>query len=396
MKLVIDERIPFIRGILEPFADVLYLPGAGIRREQLIDADGMIIRTRTPCTRELLEGTPVRFIATATIGYDHIDTGWCDEAGIRWTNAPGCNSGSVAQYIAAALAVVATEKQINLEGKTLGIIGVGHVGSKVQRVGEALGMQVLLNDPPRARAEGPQSFTDLNTLLRQSDIVTLHIPLNRTGPDKTLHLVNDQFLDQLKPGVILINTARGEVLDEAAVLRWTADCRQPTAETPSVTRHASLVTGHRSLVTGHRSLVIDTWPHEPLINHQLLRNTWIATPHIAGYSLDGKQNATKMVVEAVAKHFGFTIYDLPFTGHRSLVTGHRSLVTGHRSLVTVFDHILSTYDILADDRRLRESPETFEEQRNKYPVRREFSAWRIKPFPSGKTGRTLQLLGFTP
>ncbi|MDD3812135.1 MAG: 4-phosphoerythronate dehydrogenase [Bacteroidales bacterium] len=375
MKLVVDNQIPFIRGILEPFALISYLPGAAIRKENLTDADGLIIRTRTKCTRELLQGTPVQIIATATIGYDHIDTEWCEATGIQWTNAPGCNSGSVAQYVAAALAAITNEKQLGLKDKTLGIIGVGHVGSKVEHLAKALGMNVLLNDPPRARSESLPGFADLDTLLKHSDIVTLHVPLNRTGPDKTLHLVDYQFLNKLKPNAILINTARGEVIEEQAVLDWIAGNNGRVSEAIPESNHGTLI--------------IDTWPDEPHINPELLAKAWIGTPHIAGYSLDGKLNATILAATAMAKHFGFTLDRLPSIDQPSPVSG-----LGLAS--SVYDHILETYDILADDRRLRESPELFENLRNNYPPRREFQAWEIDSFPSGEIGHMLQALGFGP
>ncbi len=390
MRIVIDDKIPFIRGILEPFAEVLYMPGGQIRREHLMDAECLIIRTRTTCNRQLLEGTAVRFIATATIGFDHIDIDYCQTAGIKWTNAPGCNSGSVAQYITVALIIMSNRHHFDLTDKTLGIIGVGHVGSKVKRIAEILGMKVLLTDPPRARAEGPEGFVDLKTLLTQSDIVTIHVPLNREGEDKTWNLVDRNFLETLKPGAVLMNTSRGEILDEAAVLKLAP------------------ITDHWSLVTGHWSLVLDVWQNEPHINRKLLAMAEIATPHIAGYSQDGKLNATRMVVEAVTSYFKSTIDDLRFTiddiqlrlpidpsivslPSAVLSTGHWSLVTGH----SLPDYLLETYDLPADDRRLRESPETFEEQRNNYPVRREFNAYQIDPFPTGKLGATLTSLGFT-
>jgi erythronate-4-phosphate dehydrogenase len=388
MKAVIDDKIPFIRGILEPYAEVVYLPGAQIRRDHLLDADCLITRTRTRCNRELLEGTKVRFIASATIGFDHIDTLWCKQAGIRWTNSPGCNSGSVAQYITTALLEMSARLDFNLHDKTLGIIGVGHVGSKVQRIAKLLGMHVLLNDPPRSRAEGPDLFTDLKTLLSNSDIITLHVPLNREGPDKTLHLVDREFLEAMQPGAILINTSRGEVVDESALIQWAKNDRK---QNPS-----SLVTHHSSLVTRHSSLVLDVWENEPHINRDLLYLADIATPHIAGYSLDGKMNATRMVVQAVAAGFGLKVDpDDGLAGFRACgLSDHSSRITYHDSCYTLHDYIRATYDILADDRRLRESPDTFEEQRNNYPERREFSAYTIDPFPDGDLRQLLKAMGF--
>ncbi|OFY46799.1 MAG: hypothetical protein A2X22_04875 [Bacteroidetes bacterium GWF2_49_14] len=402
MKIVIDDKIPFIRGILEPFAEVIYLPGGQIRREHLLDADCLMARTRTRCNRELLEGTAVRFIATATIGFDHIDTDYCQAAGIKWTNAPGCNSGSVAQYITVALIIMANRHQFDLTNKTLGIIGVGHVGSKVQRIAEILGMKVLLTDPPRARTEGPEGFVDLKTLLNQSDIVSLHVPLNRDGEDKTWHLVDRGFLEALKPGAILMNTSRGEVIDEeevlglASLLSSRRKPGSPSSELQSGDPGLRRDDSGASQISNHWSLVLDVWQNEPNINRKLLAISEIATPHIAGYSQDGKLNATRMVVEAVIREFDLTDDRRPTTAGTPSVVSLPSAVLsmGHESRVTLHEILLATYDILADDRRLRELPETFEEQRNNYPVRREFTAYQIDPFPAGDLGAKLTSLGF--
>lgn len=366
MNIVIDDRIPFIRGIFEPHAEVLYLPGTEIRREHLLDADCLLIRTRTRCNQKLLEGTRVKFIGTATIGFDHIDTNWCESNGITWTNAPGCNSGSVAQYITAALFELASRQHFNLKDKTLGIIGVGNVGKKVEKIARVLGMRVILNDPPRERTGDPANFTDLPALLQNADIITIHVPLNREEPDKTLHMVDRHFLHALKPGAILINSSRGEVLDEEQVVSELRGLREPMG-----------------------GLVLDVWENEPDINRELMVKADIATPHIAGYSVDGKYNATKMISAAVCREFGW-----PEACLTTLEDVRLNLKPGFSSLVTCHAFVQAAYNILADDNRLRESPETFEKQRNNYPVRREFSACSIEPFPEGETGRILTGLGF--
>ena len=183
MKVIIDNKIPLLQGVLEPFIDVEYYPGKEISKEKVRDADALIIRTRTKCNADLLEGTSIKFIATATIGYDHIDTEYCKSRGIAWTNAPGCNSGSVMQFIASAILTWAKEKQINIEDRVLGVVGVGNVGNKVVRLAENLGMQVLLNDPPRERTEGKCGFVSLKGILRDADIITLHVPLNPDVPE---------------------------------------------------------------------------------------------------------------------------------------------------------------------------------------------------------------------
>lgn len=376
MKFVIDDRIPFIRGVFEPYGEVVYLPGGVIGKGHLADAECLLVRTRTRCNEDLLQGSGVKFIGTATIGFDHIDTGWCETHGIEWTNAPGCNSGSVAQYITAALMEMADRRGFDLKNKTLGIIGAGNVGKKVERMARLLGMEVLVNDPPRERAEGSAHFTELSNLLAESDIVTVHVPLNREGADKTFHLVGREFLGSMKPGAALFNTSRGEVVDEHQLLR--AFKLQGTS-CPGFT-------------------VLDVWENEPEINRELLDLIDIGTPHIAGYSLDGKHNATRMIVEAVFRHFGLPInaagHGVEPLDNDLLLDAGQSAGGSWQSAVGSRQFVRAAYDIMADDRRLRESPGTFENQRNAYPVRREFSAYRVQPFPEGETGRILRGLGF--
>jgi len=193
IRIISDDKIPFLKGVLEPYAEVVYLPGKQIDFNILKDADAMLIRTRTKCDESLLEGTRVKFIGTATIGYDHIDTKYCESRGIKWINSPGCNSSSVQQYIAAALLKTASSFNFNLKDITIGIIGVGNVGAKVEKLAKTLGMNVLLNDPPRSRIEGKTKFVDLQTLLSESDIVTVHVPLSFIGEDKTYHLFDDKI-----------------------------------------------------------------------------------------------------------------------------------------------------------------------------------------------------------
>jgi erythronate-4-phosphate dehydrogenase len=372
MKIVIDAHIPFIRGVLEPFADVRYLEGKNISRSDLSDADALIVRTRTTCDAALLEGTSVRCIASATIGFDHIDTRYCDTHNIFWINAQGCNSSSVQQYVAAALLRIATEKKIRLEGKTAGIIGVGHVGTKVAALCTALGMRVLLNDPPRARREGHENFVSLETILKEADVVTLHVPLYRDGEDRTLHFVDERFLSWFGPGRMLINSSRGEVVN-SAFLR-------------SILRQRLL-----------SACVLDVWEHEPDIDTEILELATLGTPHIAGYSADGKANGTAMSVRAVSSFFGLGIDDwyppdIPLPPATMIDLDCRE--TDPQRVIA--RAVLATYDILADDRRLRNSPGTFEQQRADYPVRREFDAYRVRLRNANeRTASVLGTLGFT-
>ncbi len=353
MKIIIDDKIPYIKGALESFAEVIYLPGNKTTPEVVKDADAIITRTRTVCNEQLLAGSNVKFIATATIGYDHIDTEYCKASGIEWTNAPGCNSKSVEQYIASALMTLAEKKNFLLTEKTIGIVGVGNVGSKVAHLCEILGMKVLLNDPPRSRAEGPKGFVELEELLEKADIITLHVPLNMEGSDKTFHLGDDSFFARAKKQPVIINSCRGEVTDTCAI-------------------KSALQKGQIS------GIVIDCWENEPDLDRELLAMADLATPHIAGYSKDGKANGTSMSVRALSKFFKLGIDRWKCTGIE-LPESTEIIIDGTGKTVQqiLAEAVFATYDIREDDRRLRASVETFEKQRGDYPVRREFPTFNI-------------------
>lgn len=355
MKIIIDDKIPYIEGAFEKVADVVYLPGAKTTAEVTKDADAIVTRTRTICDEKLLAGSSVKFIATATIGYDHIDTAYCESAGIRWTNAPGCNSKSVEQYIASALVVLSETHKWNLSEKTIGIVGVGNVGSKVARIAEILGMRVLLNDPPRERAEGPEKFVGLETIKLEADVITLHVPLEYQGSDATFHLVDTLFFESLHRKPVLINSCRGEVVETRAV-------------------KSALSTGQIT------DFVCDCWENEPDIDLELLQNTGIATPHIAGYSRDGKATGTLMSVQAISDFFGLGLNNWRPSG---VELPAEPLInvdgTGLSDQDIIAKIILHTYDIRNDDARFREDPALFEQLRGDYPVRREFEAFTIIP-----------------
>jgi erythronate-4-phosphate dehydrogenase len=353
MKVIIDDKIPYIKGALEPYAEVVYLPGSKTTPEVVKDADAIITRTRTKCNEHLLAGSSVKFIATATIGYDHIDTSYCEKAGIVWTNAPGCNSSYVEQYIASALMVLAEKKNFKLSEKTIGIVGVGNVGSKVARIAEIFGMKVLLNDPPRARKEGPEAFVSLDEILQKADIITLHVPLNAEGEDKTFHLANEKFFAGMKNKPIFINSCRGEVMETAAL--------------------------KQALKSGQVSgAVIDCWENEPNIDLELLDLIDLGTPHIAGYSKDGKANGTSMSIQALSRFFKLGIDDWKCSNVELPSSTEIQLNGTNKDEQNILSEaVLSTYDILEDDQRLRDSVETFEKQRGDYPTRREFPTYKI-------------------
>jgi erythronate-4-phosphate dehydrogenase len=355
MKIVCDNKIPFLRGAFEPWAEVVYLPGAETTPGVVRDADAVVTRTRTRCDAALLAGSSVRVVASATIGYDHIDTVWCEAHGVIWRNAPGCNSRSVEQYIAAALCALARRHGLRLDTLTLGVVGVGNVGSKVAEAAAALGMRVLLCDPPRARREGAAGFVDLDTLVARSDIVTLHVPLNREGEDATWHLFDAARLATLRPDQFLINSSRGPVVDGAA-LRAALQAK------------------------ALRGAVLDVWEGEPEPDRALMALLDIATPHIAGYSADGKANGTRMSVRTVAAVLGLPLADWrPADIPAPAQPLEFSLDASGKSRQEVLSEaILHTYDILADDRALRAHPERFEQLRGDYPVRREPTAFTLR------------------
>ncbi|MDX9882931.1 MAG: 4-phosphoerythronate dehydrogenase PdxB [Prolixibacteraceae bacterium] len=371
MKIIIDDKIPYIRGAFENVAEVVYLPGSKTTPEVVKDADAIITRTRTICNEALLKDSSVKFIATATIGYDHIDTEYCKQAGIEWTNAPGCNSKSVEQYIASALFVLAEKKGFQLKDKTIGVVGVGQVGSKVARICELFGMKVLLNDPPRERAEGPGQFVSLQKIMSEADIITLHVPLNMTGEDATFHLADSMFFSSLERCPVVINSCRGEVMDSFA------------AETAI----------KRGMVSG---MVVDCWEDEPDIDLHLLKLVDLATPHIAGYSKDGKANGTTMSVQAVSRFFNLGIdnwqaseIELP---EKPIIEIDGNSLSEERIIEQA---IFATYDIRADDAELRKNTALFEKLRGDYPVRREFPAFTVAPKNIGAENlQVLKKIGF--
>lgn len=371
MKIIVDDKIPYIEGAFEGVAEVTYLPGSKTTPEIAKDADAIVTRTRTICNEALLKDSSVKFIATATIGYDHIDTEYCKQAGIVWTNAPGCNSKSVEQYIASALFVLAEQKDFQLKDKTIGVVGVGQVGSKVARVCELLGMRVLLNDPPRERAEGSDKFVNLQKIKSEADIITLHVPLNMTGEDATFHLADSMFFSSLERCPIVINSCRGEVMDSFS------------AETAV----------ERGMVSG---LVVDCWEDEPNIDLHLLKLVDLATPHIAGYSKDGKANGTTMSVHAISRFFGLGLENWQPQGVEPPANPLIKIDGSGLSEESIIGKaVLATYDIRTNDAALRQNTSQFEKLRGDYPNRREFPSFTIQHENVNiETLEKLKLLGF--
>jgi erythronate-4-phosphate dehydrogenase len=338
MKIVVDDKIPYIREKLAQLtSDVVYLRGAEITANDVKDADALIVRTRTHCNEQLLSGSKVQFVATATIGFDHIDTDYLKQAGIAWTNCPGCNSGSVAQYVECSLLQLQQEKGFRLEGANIGIVGCGHVGSKVKLVAERLGMHVLVCDPllERANPHHPSPFTyaPLDIIERACDVITFHVPLTHEGQYATFHMADEDFFHRLLRVPYIINTSRGEVVDNVALLSALQEGRVKDA-------------------------VIDVWENEPKINETLLQHVFIGTPHIAGYSADGKVNADNMVIDALCRHF-----QLPHPG--KIVPPE--LPADFQDTGSPLDF----YNPMDDSQQLKKDASKFETLRNNYPLRRE-------------------------
>lgn len=340
LKIVADKNIPFLEGVFEPYADVVYIGGSSITAEDVKDADALIIRTRTVCNAGLLEGSRVSMIATATIGTDHIDLPYCLSRGIEVHNAEGCNAGGVMQYVFSALYGTASRKFIKLDSPVIGIIGVGNVGKKVEHMALHLGFDVLRYDPPREAEEGPEAFCSLEHLLMSSNIVTMHTPLDST----TRGMADAAFFAMMCPGAFFINASRGEVVDEDALME---------------------------AIPKLGPVIIDTWNNEPDINRQLLDMVDIATPHIAGYSYQGKQNGTAMSVQAVARHFGIEpLYDF-FPEAESPDCEPVKLDLRGMNQGEVTSVLQYNYPIFTDDFMLRMQPERFEQLRSAYKYRRE-------------------------
>lgn len=330
MKIAADKAIPFLDGVFDRFAETVRIEGAKISPADVRDADALIVRTRTKCDAALLEGSAVKFIATATIGFDHIDLEYCRAHGIGISTAAGCNARGVLQWIAATLAALSERFGFAPHERTLGIVGVGNVGRLVKEYAESWGFRVVCCDPPREEREH-LGFMPLDEVLRRADILTLHVPLDAG----TFHLINARRLASMRKGAIVVNASRGEVIDTEALLDSGLDC------------------------------AIDVWEREPDIDRRLLRKALIATPHIAGYSLQGKANATAMAVEAVARHFG-----LPLTNWYP--AGVERTVPRPVAWHELCGSIHGMYDIAGDTESLRRNPDGFESLRNNYRYREEY------------------------
>lgn len=354
VKIIIDSAIPFIRGVFEPVAKVEYHDGSNITSDIVKDADALIIRTRTHCNKNLLENSRVSLICTATIGFDHIDSAYCAEKNITWYSMAGCNSNSVAHYFLATLALLYQTNILNFNNLTVGIVGMGNVGSKIARYCKALNINVLANDPLLEKTGSKDDFYSFEEVVATSDIITFHVPLTKSGDYSTFQMVNRDSLSKIKPSATLINTSRGEIVKEDDLLHL--------IENKCI-----------------NNVVLDVWNNEPSINLTLLERAFISTSHIAGYSADGKWNGTYGCVQKVSQFFGFQ--GLEERVHSPLPPNNPNISVDCRdkSFESIFSEIvLKTYPIQNDSNSLKENANCFENLRNNYPNRREFGSYNLK------------------
>jgi erythronate-4-phosphate dehydrogenase len=378
MKIVADTNIPFVRECFSSVGEVEILSGRDITPQVVAKADALLVRSITRVNEGLLAGSAVRFVGTATIGFDHVDLGYLERNHIGFASAPGSNANSAAEYIIAALLEVGRRHQIGLEGKSIGVIGVGNVGSRVARKCEALGMHVLRNDPPLQRRTRHPQYVPLEALY-DCDFLTIHTPLTHEGVDKTFHLADAGFFSSLKPGAVFLNASRGAVTDSQAL-------------------KATIRAGRL------RAAVLDVWENEPSIDTELLERVDLGTPHIAGYSFDGKVAGMIMIYNALCTHFQLpptrALEDFlppPDVPRLEMETKERS---DEELLARAVERI---YPIKRDDGNLRriadQTPDKrgryFDDLRRHYPVRREFqNTTVVLDQPSESLRYKLQGLGF--
>lgn len=357
MKIVVDENISFAKEAFSLFGEVILLPGREIKKNYLKDADVLIVRSITNVDEALLKNTPIKFVGTATIGTDHIDLKYLQDNNITFADAKGCNAFAVAEYVLTALVKICADEKINLQEKSIGVVGVGNVGSKVVKFAELLGLKVFKNDPPLQRINPIEKFYSLEEILK-CDIVTLHVPLTFEGKDKTFHLIDEEKLAQLKENSIFINTARGAVIDNNALEKLFSQKKLNVA--------------------------LDVWENEPDVDLSLLERVKIATPHIAGYTLEGKVNGTIMIFNSLNEFLGTKHqfdFKMPEIKHNQLDYNKSEF-----DLIE-FEYLISRiYDIESDTNLMRkmlyfnreDRLKYFDALRKNYPLRREFNNYKIK------------------
>jgi erythronate-4-phosphate dehydrogenase len=355
MQILADENIPYIKEAFSSLGKVRTMAGRHLKRSDLGEAQMLLVRSVTQVDEKLLNGSAIRFVGSATIGLDHIDLAYLQQQDIGFASAPGSNANSAAEYVISALLIIAERQGFQLSDKTVGIIGCGHVGSKVLNKLKALGVECVIHDPPLREKTDSQDYANLDTVL-SADIITLHVPLKKTGRYPTLHLVDTHFLAQLRDDVILINTSRGAVIDEIALLKTLT------------TRPAMTV-------------ILDVWQNEPDINLSLLQRTALGTPHIAGYSFDGKVRGTEMLYSAACDYF-----QISPTWHAQKPPPPLTQLSFFQSIndnVAIHTAVMACYDVRRDDAALRQINQVshpsayFDQLRKNYPIRREWNCVKI-------------------
>ncbi|NBC99932.1 4-phosphoerythronate dehydrogenase PdxB [Atlantibacter hermannii] len=370
MKILVDENMPYARELFARLGEVKAVPGRPIPVAELDDADALMVRSVTKVNGPLLDGKGVRFVGTATAGTDHVDQDYLHQAGIAFSAAPGCNAIAVVEYVFSALLMLAERDGFELTDRTVGIVGVGNVGGRLQKRLEALGVRTLLCDPPRADNGEPGDFQPLDKLVEEADILTFHTPLYKDGPYKTWHLADEALISRLKPGAILINACRGAVVDNAALLKC--------------------------LDAGQKlSTVLDVWEPEPDLNVALLDKVDIGTAHIAGYTLEGKARGTTQVFEAYSAFIGkpqqIALDSLLPAPEFGRITLH-----GPLDQPTLKRLVHLVYDVRRDDAPLRKVAGVageFDKLRKHYLERREWSSLFIQ-CDDAAAAKLLSALGF--
>ncbi|MFS1538291.1 MAG: DUF3410 domain-containing protein [Candidatus Phlomobacter fragariae] len=371
MKILVDENMPYTTQLFGTIGEVKVVSGRSISSLQLATADALMVRSVTPVNETLLKESKVKFVGSATAGFDHVDRQWLAQAGIAFSAAPGCNATAVVEYVFSALLLLAERDCFDLRDKTVGIVGVGNVGSRLNARLKAWGVNTLLCDPPCADVgNNSEQFWPLEKLVSQADILTFHTPLNKSGPYSSYHLLNEELLAALPVGRILLNTSRGAVVDNQALLK-------------------ALENGKKIHV------ILDVWQHEPSLLVPLLAKARIGTPHIAGYSLEGKARGTTQIFTAFSQFLGqsqqINLADLlPIAEFNEINFKGKLTQASLKRLV----HLV--YDIRRDDVSLRKVAHIagqFDHLRKYYPERREWSSLKVN-CDDADTASTLKMLGF--
>jgi erythronate-4-phosphate dehydrogenase len=376
MIIVADQNIPGLENTFGRHGEIRMVDGRSLKNEHLQNARVLIVRSVTSVNQELLTGTPVEFVGTATIGTDHLDTSWLDLEGLRWVSAPGCNADAAAQYTLSMMMLACKRIGKQLQSMRCAVIGRGNVGSRVQSLLQTLDVEVIVIDPPLADT-GQEGFASMEDITR-CDLVSLHVPLTREGRYPTFHLVNEQLLGQLRPGTLMINTSRGDVTDGPALSSW--------------------------LQAGNGYAALDVWPGEPALNEDLLRSTIVATPHVAGYSQDGKMHGTLQIYAAFLDCFESGGMDsaVALENHLNNLLPPRG-VHLLENVASVSEAVMSCCGVRDDDANTRElieldpehRPAAFDSLRRGYPSRRDFAGWRLPATLGSIQLRILEQLGFT-